>query len=73
MLFASMFRDLPLTTSVCGQHAVVASPSGKPIQLCTFGRSKARCILLEHKMCHEIYVERNYGNVRDANCFRETT
>ena len=41
-----LFRNLPLTTSVCGQHAVVASSSVKPIQLCTFGRSIARCILL---------------------------
>jgi hypothetical protein len=73
MLVASMFRDLPLTTSVCGQHAAVASSSGRSIQLCTFGRSIARCILLEHMTCNEIYVECNHGIVRGTNCFRKTT
>lgn len=73
MLFASMFRDLPLTTSVAEKHGVVASSSGKSVQLCTFGRPIPRCILLEHVTCHEIHVGRNHGNVRDASCFRKRT
>ena len=72
MLFESMSRDLPLTTSVCGQHTVVASLNATPIQLRTLGRSRARCILLEHVACHGIYVECNHGNVRGAKCFRKT-
>jgi hypothetical protein len=64
-----MFRDLPLTTSVAEKHAVVASPSEKLVQLCTIGRPMPRYILLEHVTCHEIYVEWNHGNVRDANRF----
>lgn len=64
-------RDLPLT-SIAEEHAVVDSLNGTPIQLRTLGRSIARCILLEHMTRNEIYIERNHGNVRDANRFRKT-
>jgi hypothetical protein len=70
-LCARTVRDLPLT-NIAEKHAVVAYLSGTPIQLRTLGRSIARCILLEHMTCHEIYVECNHGNVRDANRFRKT-
>jgi hypothetical protein len=58
---------LPLTTSVARKHAVVASSSGKSIQLCTFSPSIVRYIPLEHVTGHEIYVECNHGSVRDTN------
>jgi len=69
-LCARTVRDLPLT-NIAEKHAVVASSILEPLQLCTFGRSIARCILLEHMTCNDVYVKCNHGNVRDASCFRK--
>lgn len=54
--------SLPPTASRSAEKcAVVASSSAKPVELCTSGGLRARCILLERMMGNGIYIGCNHG------------